>query len=145
MTDGGEKWGSRRGQLGIYAGTGNIQPQVQSAATSKNWAWLLPVLATVLNSHFKSTPVWGLRWPPLAIYAVYKRFWTTLPTYRLWYWNCSWVECYQGYSFVRFSTGSGWPLKYKLNCQSTRQEAGVQGSIPRAFKKACSLERQEGN
>jgi len=36
MTDGGEKWGSRRGQLGIYAGTGNIQPQVQSAATSKN-------------------------------------------------------------------------------------------------------------
>jgi len=61
---GGEKWGSRCGQLGIFAGTGNIQAQVLSAA-SGNWAWLLPVQATVLNSHFKSTPVWGLRWPPL--------------------------------------------------------------------------------
>jgi hypothetical protein len=34
---------------------------VLSAATSGNWAWLLPVPATVLNSHFKSSPVWGLR------------------------------------------------------------------------------------
>ena len=61
----GEKLGSRRGQLDIGHLAGNIQAQVLSAATSGYWARLLPVPATILNSHFKTTPVWGLRWPPL--------------------------------------------------------------------------------
>ena len=38
-----------------------------SSATSGYWAWFLPVLATILYSHFKSTPIGGLRWPPLGI------------------------------------------------------------------------------
>ena len=39
--------------------------QSRARATSGNWVWLLPVLATIRNSHFKNTPIWGLRWPPL--------------------------------------------------------------------------------
>ena len=34
-----------------------------SGATSGYWAWLLPAGAPILNSHFKSTPIGGLRWP----------------------------------------------------------------------------------
>jgi hypothetical protein len=64
--NGGEKQGSRRGQLDVLAETGNIEAQVLSA-TSGYWAWLLPDPATILNSHFKTTPVWGLRWPPLEL------------------------------------------------------------------------------
>ena len=60
----GEKWGPRRGQLDILANTGNIEAQVLSA-TSGYWAWLLPVPVTILNWRFKTTLVWGLRWPPL--------------------------------------------------------------------------------
>ena len=36
-----------------------------TGATSGYWAWLLPVRATILKSHFKSTPIGGLRWAPL--------------------------------------------------------------------------------
>jgi len=35
---GGEKWDSRRGQLGICAPTGTFQAQVLSAATSRCYA-----------------------------------------------------------------------------------------------------------
>ena len=56
------------------------QHSSSGAISSGYWAWLLPAGAPMLNPHFKSTPIGGLRWPPLRNY---------LPMYRI---QCSTQE-----------------------------------------------------
>jgi hypothetical protein len=60
---GGDKWGSRRGQLGMCAPTGTLQAQVCI------YVWVLSLQVASWGTHtlgtFKSTPFSGLRRPPL--------------------------------------------------------------------------------
>ena len=61
--NGGEESGSRRAKWDIGPLAGNIQAQVLWVLPLGTELDLLAAGAPILNSHFKSTPIGGLRWP----------------------------------------------------------------------------------